>query len=196
MNGIAVFIKVLVNLFPTQWQYLFSICFSSNAIMSRLTRQYTVPQPSCSFRFRRPVHFKSSCVCTFYIYATETKNNLSTSEYTYIYQQWLHMGLWAINKAFQRSMPNFPFQIKSVFLWCNFIAAHSKVLEIFSPNSWPQKGVTHHIFLCRLHHFCHREKMDGDEIRLLTACSWYLGDMQTLKIFTRVTFQIWIQYQW
>ena len=84
MIEIAVFIKVLVNLFPTQWQYLFSICFSSNAIMSRLTRQYTVLRPPCSFRFRPPIHFNSACVCTFYIYATETKNNLFTSEYTYI----------------------------------------------------------------------------------------------------------------
>ena len=84
MIEIAVFIKVLVNLFPTQWQYLFSICFSSNAIMSRLTRQYTVLRPPCSFRFRPPIHFNSACVCTFNIYATETKNNLITSEYTYI----------------------------------------------------------------------------------------------------------------
>ena len=52
--------------------------------MSRLTRQYTVLRPPCSFRFRPPIHLNSSCVCTFYIYATKTKNNLITSEYTYI----------------------------------------------------------------------------------------------------------------
>ena len=195
MIEIAVFIKVLVNLFPTQWQYLFSICFSSNAIMSRLTRQYTVLRPPCSFKFRPPIHFNSACVCTFNIYATETKNNLITSEYTYILAM-ITYGSVGDKQSIPKVYAEFPILNEICFSMMQFSCSTFKSpWNIFS-KFWPQKGVTHHIFLWRLDHFCHREEMDGDEIRLLTACAWYLGDMQTLKIFTRVTFQIWIQYQW